>query len=80
MGQAKYYKHQGFYAYTAAALKTFHQLPPSPLEQTEKLEQLRFLENGIGIRVAETQHDTIGVDTEEDLVRAEAQLQQMQSR
>ncbi len=77
MGQAKYYKHQGFYAYTAAALQTFHQLPPSPLEQTEKLEQLRFLENGIGIRVAETQHDTIGVDTEEDLLRVEEYFQRM---
>lgn len=77
MGQASYYKHQGFYAYTAAALKTFHQLPPSPLEQTEKLEQLRFLENGVGIRVAETQHDTIGVDTEEDLLRVEEYFQRM---
>ena len=68
------YKHLGFYAHTAEALERFHQLPPSRLEQTEKLEQLRFLENGIPIFVAETPFDTIGVDTEEDLQRAEAFL------
>lgn len=71
-GSSKYpvYKHLGFYAYTAEALEKFHELPPSPLEQTEKLEQLRFLENQIPIFVAETPFDTIGVDTEEDLQRA----------
>lgn len=68
------YKHLGFYAYTAEALEKFHRLPPSRLEQIEKLEQLRFLENGIPIFVAETSFDTIGVDTEEDLQRAEALL------
>ncbi len=70
-GQAQYFKHQGFYAFRAAALDTFHRLPPTPLEKLEKLEQLRFLENGIGIAVMETLHDTIGVDTEEDLHRVE---------
>lgn len=64
------FKHLGFYAYTAEALEKFHTLSPTPLEQTEKLEQLRFLENGIPIFVAETSFDTIGVDTEEDLQRA----------
>lgn len=68
------YKHLGFYAYTAEALEKFHGLPPSSLEQTEKLEQLRFLENQIPIFVAETAFDTIGVDTEEDLQRAEKLL------
>lgn len=68
------YKHLGFYAYTGAALETFHKLPPSKLEQTEKLEQLRFLENGIPIFVSETPFDTMGVDTEEDLQRAAALL------
>ena len=68
------YKHLGFYAYTAEALEKFHSLPPSPLEKSEKLEQLRFLENGIPIFVTETPFDTIGVDTEEDLQRAEALL------
>jgi len=68
------YKHLGFYAYTAEALEKFHRLTPSRLEQTERLEQLRFLENGIPIFVAETPFDTMGVDTEEDLRRAEALL------
>jgi 3-deoxy-manno-octulosonate cytidylyltransferase (CMP-KDO synthetase) len=70
-GQAQYFKHQGFYAFSAAALETFHHLAPTPLEKLEKLEQLRFLENGIEIAVVETPHDTIGVDTEEDLRRVE---------
>jgi len=69
--QATYYKHLGFYAYTAAALRQFQTLAPSPLERTEGLEQLRFLENGIPIIVIETSQDTIGVDTEEDLHRVE---------
>lgn len=64
------YKHLGFYAYTAEALELFHRLVPSPLEQAERLEQLRFLENQIPIFVAETLFDTLGVDTEEDLQRA----------
>jgi len=74
-GQAQYFKHQGFYAYTAEALQAFHCLPPSPLEKLEKLEQLRFLENGYSIVVVETPADTIGVDTEEDLRRVEELFQ-----
>jgi 3-deoxy-manno-octulosonate cytidylyltransferase (CMP-KDO synthetase) len=70
-GAVQYYKHLGLYAYTAAALEKFNSLPPAPLEQLERLEQLRFLENGIPITVVETIHDTIGVDTEEDLQRVE---------
>ena len=65
------WKHLGLYAYRAAALRRFHALAPSPLEITERLEQLRFLENGISIHVEPTAHDTIGVDTEEDLLRVE---------
>ncbi|MBI2167668.1 MAG: 3-deoxy-manno-octulosonate cytidylyltransferase [Candidatus Omnitrophica bacterium] len=68
------FKHLGFYAYTKEALEKFHKLPPSSLEQAEKLEQLRFLENGVSIYVAETAFDTVGVDTEEDLKRAAALL------
>lgn len=60
-------KHLGLYAYTRDALNRFHGLPPSPLESTEKLEQLRFLENGIPIHVARVMQDTVGVDTEADL-------------
>ncbi|MGB7546784.1 MAG: 3-deoxy-manno-octulosonate cytidylyltransferase [Terracidiphilus sp.] len=73
-GFAGYRKHLGIYAYRKAALERFAALPPSPLERTERLEQLRLLENGIAIYVAEAPGDTIGVDTEEDLARAEAEL------
>lgn len=70
-GEAKYYKHLGLYAYTIDALRVFRTLEPSPLERTERLEQLRFLENGIALAVLETDRNTIGVDTEEDLRRVE---------
>jgi len=70
------WKHLGIYAYRAAALARFHALPSSPLELTERLEQLRFLENNIPIHVAETPFDTIGVDTEDDLRRVEAILRE----
>jgi 3-deoxy-manno-octulosonate cytidylyltransferase (CMP-KDO synthetase) len=64
-----YFKHLGFYAYRKAALDRFCTLAESLLERSERLEQLRFLENGISIHVAETPYDTVGVDTEEDLRR-----------
>jgi 3-deoxy-manno-octulosonate cytidylyltransferase (CMP-KDO synthetase) len=70
----RYYKHIGLYGYTRSALELFHGLGPSELEKTEKLEQLRLLENGIDILVEETPYDTIGVDTEEDLEKAAAFL------
>lgn len=73
-GFTGYRKHLGIYAYRKAALQRFASLPPGRLEQLERLEQLRLLENGIDIHVAEAPADTIGVDTEEDLVRAEALL------
>ncbi len=73
-GGIKYYKHIGVYAYTRDALTLFHQLPPSTLEKAEKLEQLRFLQNGVPIMVNETVHDTVAVDTEADLERAAAKL------
>lgn len=69
-----YFKHLGFYAYRKGALDQFCKLPESSLERAEKLEQLRFLENGIAIHVAETPYDSIGVDTEEDLRRAEEMI------
>ena len=68
------YKHVGLYAYTHAALETFHRLSTSTLELAENLEQLRFLEHGIPISVVETDEPTIGVDTEADLRAAEARL------
>ena len=67
----RYFKHLGFYAYKKAALDRFCSLPESALERSERLEQLRFLDNGIAIRVAETPFDTVGVDTEEDRRRVE---------
>lgn len=67
--QPRYFKHLGLYAYRKTALDRFVKLPESLLEKSERLEQLRFLENGIPIFVGETSHDSIGVDTEEDLQR-----------
>ena len=67
--QPRYFKHLGIYAYRQSALDRFVTLPESSLERAERLEQLRFLENGIPIYAAETPYDSIGVDTEEDLVR-----------
>src|SRR3989338_3131159 len=65
-----YYKHIGIYAYAKDFLFTFKSLPQSRLEKTEKLEQLRVLENGYRIKVIETKFDTIGIDTPEDLEKA----------
>jgi 3-deoxy-manno-octulosonate cytidylyltransferase (CMP-KDO synthetase) len=69
-----YYKHIGIYAFTKDFLFTFRNLPRSTLENAEKLEQLRALENGYKIKVVETKFDTIGVDRPEDLKRAEEAL------
>jgi 3-deoxy-manno-octulosonate cytidylyltransferase (CMP-KDO synthetase) len=65
----RYFKHLGLYAYRKTALDKFVTLPESSLEKSERLEQLRFLENGIPIYVGETPYDSVGVDTEEDLGR-----------
>jgi len=70
----KYFKHLGIYAYRKPALDRFVALSESSLERAERLEQLRFLENGIPIYAAETPFDSIGVDTEEDFVRVQALL------
>ena len=69
-------KHIGLYAYRKAALARFAELPPSPLESVERLEQLRLLEEGINIYVVHTMLDTIGVDTEEDLLAVERILRE----
>ena len=74
IGFSGYRKHLGIYAYRKAALERFAALPPGLLERVERLEQLRLLESGIALFVANAPRDTIGVDTEEDLVRAEAML------
>jgi 3-deoxy-manno-octulosonate cytidylyltransferase (CMP-KDO synthetase) len=64
------WRHVGLYVYTRECLLRLASLPPTVLEQSEALEQLRALEHGIRIKVIETQHDSIGVDTPEDLEKA----------
>ena len=64
-------KHLGLYAYRREVLREVTQLPQSPLEVAESLEQLRWLENGYRIRVGTTDVETVGIDTPEDLARAE---------
>ena len=73
-----YLKHLGIYAYRREVLREVTQLPQSPLEKAESLEQLRWLENGYRIRVGITDVETVGIDTPEDLQRAEEFLQQTQ--
>lgn len=63
------YKHIGLYVYQREFLLSYSDLPVGPLEQAERLEQLRALENGYRIRVVETEYDSLGVDTPEDLER-----------
>ncbi len=65
-----HFKHIGLYVYRRDFLLSYSDLPVGPLERAEKLEQLRALENGYSIRVAETEYDSLGVDTPEDLDRA----------
>ena len=66
-GYEQHFRHIGMYAYRADVLQKITQLPPSPLEKLECLEQLRWLEHGLTIRVALTNHASIGIDTPEDL-------------
>lgn len=70
MNKHTFYKHIGMYAYRTDVLKQLTALPVSSLEKAESLEQLRWLENGFRIKVAETKTETIGIDTPEDLSRA----------
>jgi 3-deoxy-manno-octulosonate cytidylyltransferase (CMP-KDO synthetase) len=74
IGNAIYWKHLGLYAYRREALLRFGTLQASPLEQTERLEQLRLLENGLALYVEAVDFDTVGVDTEADIPRVEALL------
>jgi 3-deoxy-manno-octulosonate cytidylyltransferase (CMP-KDO synthetase) len=68
-GSVDHYKHIGLYVYRREFLLQYPDLPVGPLEQVERLEQLRALENGHRIRVAETEYESLGVDTPEDLER-----------
>ena len=70
----QHFKHLGIYGYQRHFLLQFPSLEPTPLEQAEQLEQLRALEHGYRIKLLETVHDTIGVDTPEDLKRVEQLL------
>lgn len=72
------YKHLGLYAYTEKALKRFAELEPGHLEQLESLEQLRWLENGGKIKVGITAHDSIPVDTVDDLERVRDMLKDLE--
>ena len=71
-----FYKHIGIYAFRSEVLRKVTALPQSPLELAESLEQLRWLENGFRIGVGITDSETVGIDTPEDLTRAEAFLKQ----
>ena len=71
-------KHIGLYAYRTDVLREITKLPQSPLELAESLEQLRWLQNGYKIKVGLTNTETVGIDTPEDLQRAEAFLQNLQ--
>ena len=77
--QPVYYKHIGLYAYTKDFLFTYKNIVPSSLEDAERLEQLRVLEEGFRIKLIETKSDTIGVDTTSDLERVRGILAKEQS-
>jgi 3-deoxy-manno-octulosonate cytidylyltransferase (CMP-KDO synthetase) len=71
-GRAVHYKHLGLYVYQRDFLLAYSGLPVGPLERMERLEQLRALENGHRVRVVETEYESLGVDTPEDLERVSA--------
>jgi len=75
VAQPAYFKHIGLYGYTKDFLFTYKNLPVSGLEKTERLEQLRVLEEGFRIKVIETKFDTVGVDTPEDLEKVKLFLE-----
>jgi len=79
LSQFPFLKHLGLYAYRREVLHEITRLPQSPLELAESLEQLRWLENGYRIRVGLTDVETVGIDTPEDLQRAEEFLHRQQS-
>ena len=74
-GSGIHYKHIGLYVYRREFLLAYSGLPVGPLERAEQLEQLRALENGYRVRVAETEYESLGVDTPEDLERVTALLE-----
>ncbi len=79
-GKLLCYKHVGLYVYRRDFLVEFAAMAPTFLEASEKLEQLRALENGVRIRVVETEFESIGVDTPDDLSKARERFKAIQSR
>lgn len=75
LAKGRFYKHIGIYAYKADVLHQVAHMEPSALEQAESLEQLRWLENGLAIRMALSDADNISIDTPDDLHRAEQYAQ-----
>lgn len=73
---ARHYKHIGLYVYRRDFLLHYTSLKPTPLEKSESLEQLRVLENGYKIRVVETEYNSIGVDTPDDIKRVKRLLEE----
>jgi 3-deoxy-manno-octulosonate cytidylyltransferase (CMP-KDO synthetase) len=73
-GPGHYMKHIGLYAFRKATLEKICNLPPSPLEQAESLEQLRWMENGFGIQTRPTAYISMGVDTPEDLEKLRGRI------
>ncbi|MEI6214256.1 MAG: 3-deoxy-manno-octulosonate cytidylyltransferase [Desulfuromonadales bacterium] len=76
-GKLLCYKHVGLYVYRRDFLLRFAAMPPGFLELSEKLEQLRAIENGVRIKVVETEFESIGVDTPEDLVKVQERFRQL---
>ncbi len=74
LSHQEYYKHIGIYAYRADMLEKVSKLPVSPLEKAESLEQLRWIENGLKIKLAYTEHESICIDTKEDLAKVLANI------
>ena len=74
MAAFPFLKHLGIYGYRRNTLLRLVKFPVSPLEQAEKLEQLRALENGIAIAVVQVEYDSVGVDAPEDVARVEQML------
>lgn len=73
-----YYRHIGLYAYTSQALRHIEKLSMHPFEAMEKLEQLTWLANGLTLRCLETDHEAVGIDTEEDLKRVGEMIRRME--
>jgi 3-deoxy-manno-octulosonate cytidylyltransferase (CMP-KDO synthetase) len=74
-GQAVHFKHPGLYGYRRDFLLAYPALPIGPLERAERLEQLRAIENGHKIRVVETEYESVGVDTPQDLERVRRMIE-----